>query len=84
MTARKRRPVVTITIGRWTTEILGPARVTVGAVRSAVGDSWSFDARSRILRVQVDRTADVIAALEQAGANVQVRGVVPQPGLWAG
>ena len=84
MTARKRRPVVTITIGRWTTEVLGPVRVTVGAVRSAVGDSWSFDSRSRILRVQVDRTADVIAALEQAGANVQVRGVVPQPGLWAG
>ena len=47
VTGRKRRPVVTITIGRWTTEILGPARVTVGAVRSAVGDSWSIDARSQ-------------------------------------
>ena len=83
MSGRRRRPVVTITVGRWTTEILGPARVTVGPVRAAVGDSWSIDSRSRILRVQADRTADVIAAIEPAGANVKIRGDVPQPELWS-
>ena len=83
MTARK-RPGVIVDIGRWTAEVCGPVRFTVPAVRQACGHHWTmtYDNRARSLRVPLGTVADVIAALEAAKVRVNIKGTVPEQGLW--
>jgi len=85
MTPRKRKPRVVVAAGRWTAEVRGPARVIVDAVLAVCGTAFSieWDTRSRSLRVPIGKAHDLVAALEDRGAHVELRGTLPQPELFA-
>ncbi|HEY3090680.1 MAG TPA: hypothetical protein VGJ59_21730 [Jatrophihabitantaceae bacterium] len=82
MTARKRKPVVTVDIGRWTVELAGPVRWTVPVARRVCGRSWTFEPHARTVRIKVEHTADIVAALEAAKRPHVVNGAIPEPTLW--
>jgi hypothetical protein len=75
---------VHLDVGKWTCDVRGPVRHIVPAVRAVCGRDWTldFDHRSRSLRIPVDKTADLVAALENAKVHVVIKGAVPEVGLW--
>jgi hypothetical protein len=85
VTAREKPPAphVTVEVRKHRTEMGGPVRITTVAARHACGDAWTFNHHDRTVRVTIDRTADVLAALDAMRVRYVIKGSVPDPELFA-